>query len=345
MRVRLRTSVSAALAYRSSMSATIRHAFLCPLLEVLVLRGAPLFCCRPVLMPSIWTERGRCSHLWRRPSRFSTTRLPTWTTRRAMCSAQWPELHRSSAAPSHARLRSPSPCVLACPLALVFAPVGRCLLCSCHRIYITQLRLRASPRRSFMSSRGQVPEMDVVMTHAVGHMNTDRAWSRPGRPLRARHLERTCLKMLLFRTAIHGDKGGLTRGCAGEEDTAAAAAAADKRVGRRPVDEADKHAHMHVTVTIQVDGPLSMRSLWLLQRVKDCVVVAILRPPLHLDRELPCKSGRLAFLSACHPDDIHVHAGADFCAQDGRPGAGCVGAVPPPCLHFATAKLDGCFGC
>ena len=45
-------------------------------------------------------------------------------------------------------------------------------------------------------------------------------------------------------------EGTLTRQCAGGGDTAAAAAA-DKRVGRRPVDEDDEHAHMHVTVTIQ----------------------------------------------------------------------------------------------
>jgi len=61
----------------------------------------------------------------------------------------------------------------------------------------------------------RVPERDVVMTHAVGHMNT---WSQAGE----------------------------------EEAAATATAATDKRMGRRPVDEENEHAHMHVTVTIQV---------------------------------------------------------------------------------------------
>jgi hypothetical protein len=59
----------------------------------------------------------------------------------------------------------------------------------------------------------QVPQRDVVMSHVVGHLDT--------------------------RADAQGGAGAVKVG-------------AEQRVGRRPVDEADQHAHQHVTVTIKV---------------------------------------------------------------------------------------------
>ena len=89
----------------------------------------------------------------------------------------------------------PAPLVVACGLGsgFVFLLGFSCYIVLIQIAHIVFLASRKSPVALLLVSRAQVPEMDVVMTHAVGHMNTDRAWSQPGMHFQAECFDRTLL--------------------------------------------------------------------------------------------------------------------------------------------------------